>query len=74
LSFRGLNEFLSDEEEPFCPAGLKNIVIKHFDSLTDESIRYFPDFLNENWQYTITSFLFSTNVDTLPGTLQEQAI
>jgi len=32
-SFRRLNELLSDEEEP---AGLKDIVIKHLDSLTDE--------------------------------------
>lgn len=49
-SFRRLNELLSGEEELFCPAGLKDIAIKHLDSLSDEFTRYFPIFLNESWQ------------------------
>ncbi|XP_060845847.1 SCAN domain-containing protein 3-like [Rhopalosiphum padi] len=73
-SFRRLNELLSDEEEPFCPTGLKDIVIKHLDSLTDEFTRYFPNFSNKSWQYMLTSSPFSTNVDTLPDIIQEQAI
>ncbi|KAL4090802.1 hypothetical protein QTP88_025575 [Uroleucon formosanum] len=73
-SFRRLNELISDEEKSICLAGLKSIVIEHLDCLTDEFMRYFPDFSNESWKYTLTSCPFSANVDTLPDTFQEQAI
>jgi len=49
-------------------------VIKHFDSLTDEFVRYFPNLSNENWQYMQTSYPFNTNVNILSDTLHEQAI
>jgi len=53
-------------------------VIKHLDSLTNEFMRYFPDFSNESWQYVLTSCPFNTNqgtnVDILTDTFQEQAI
>ncbi|KAL4097886.1 hypothetical protein QTP88_022588 [Uroleucon formosanum] len=73
-SFRRLNELISNKEESICLAGLKSIVIEHLDCLTDEFMRYFPDFSNESLKYTLTSCLFSANVDTLPDTFQEQAI
>jgi hypothetical protein len=72
-SFRRLNELISDEEESIF-VGLKSIVIEHLDCLTDEFMRYFPDFSNESWKYTLTSCPFSTNVNTSPDTFQEQAI
>jgi hypothetical protein len=73
-SFCQLNELLSDEEEPFCPAGLIDIVIKHLDSLTDELTPYFPNFSNLSWRYMLTISSFSTNVDIFPDIIQEQAI
>jgi hypothetical protein len=69
-----LNELIFDEEESICLVGMKNIVIEHHECLTDEFMRYVPDFSNESWKYTLTSCPFSANVDTLPDTFQEQAI
>ncbi|XP_025424681.1 zinc finger BED domain-containing protein 5-like [Sipha flava] len=72
--FHRLNELISDEEEYICLVGLKSIVIEHLDCLTDEFMRYFPNFFNESWKYKLISCPFSANVDTLPDTFQEQAI
>jgi hypothetical protein len=72
--FHRLNELISDEEEYICLVGLKSIVIEHLDCLTDEFMRYFPNFSNESWKYKLISCPFSANVDTLPDTFQEQAI
>lgn len=37
-------------------------------------MRYFSDLSKESWQYTLTSYPFSTNIDLLPEIFQEQAI
>lgn len=71
-SFRQLNKLFSDEEL-YCFAGLKDIVIEHLDSLTEEFLRYFSDFSNKRWQYTLISCPFATNIDILLDIFQEEA-
>src|SRR5258705_4214249 len=71
-SFPRLNE-LFDGKELHQPQ-LKNQIIAHLDSLSEEFKRYFPDLSSDDWAWKLTRNPFNVNIDSLAESLQEEAI